>query len=82
MDKYIKRLQTRLSRKDIRVSKSQVRDVYTQVVVEPEAPTDEEMVFVIEQLEAQYQAPSHEPTSELTTTEQSTPIQQQAVQEF
>src|SRR5689334_332677 len=68
MDKFVKRIQTRLSRKDIRISKSQVRDVYTQVVVEPEFPTDEEMVFVIEQLEAQYLAPSDEPISELTTT--------------
>ena len=77
MDKFIKRLQTRASRKGISVSKSQVREVYTQIVVEPESPTDEEIVFVIEQLEKQYQAPSHEPTSELATTEQSAPIQQQ-----
>ncbi len=77
MDKFIKRLQTRLSRKDIRVSKSQVRDVYTQVVFSPESPTDEEMVFVIEQLDAQFQAPSHELTSDLSTTEQSASIPQQ-----
>ena len=77
MDKFIKRLQTRASRKGITVSKSQVREVYTQVVVSPESPTDEEMVFVIEQLEQQYVAPSHEPTSELATSEQSAPIQQQ-----
>jgi hypothetical protein len=31
MDKFIKRLQTRASRKGISVSKSQVREVYTQV---------------------------------------------------
>ena len=60
MDKFIKRLQTRASRKGISVSKSQVREVYTQVVVTPESPTDEEILSVIEQLEAQYQAPSHE----------------------
>ncbi len=63
MDKFIKRLQTRASRKGISVSKSQVRDIYTQVVVEPESPTDEEMVFIIEQLETQYQAPSYEANS-------------------
>jgi hypothetical protein len=40
MDKFIKRLQTRASRKGISVSKSQVREVYTQVVVEPDSPTD------------------------------------------
>jgi hypothetical protein len=60
MDKYIKRLQTRASRKGISVSKSQVREVYTQVVVTPESPTDEEILSVIDQLEKQYQAPSHE----------------------
>jgi hypothetical protein len=76
MDKFIKRLQTRASRKGISVSKSQVREVYTQVVVEPDSPTDEEIVFVIEQLEKQYQAPSHEPENQLATTEESAPIQQ------
>jgi predicted DNA-binding protein (UPF0278 family) len=57
MDKFIKRLQTRASRKGINVSKSQVREVYTQVVTEPESPSDEEMSAVIQQLENQY---SHE----------------------
>ncbi|HEY9615107.1 hypothetical protein [Allocoleopsis sp.] len=77
MDKYIKRLQTRASRKGISVSKSQVREVYTQVVVTPEAPTDEEILSVIEQLEKQYQEPSHESENQLATTEESNPIQQQ-----
>ena len=77
MDKFIKRLQTRASRKGISVSKSQVREVYTQVVVEPEAPTDEEILSVIEQLEKQYQAPSHESENQLATTEESALIQQQ-----
>jgi len=67
MDKFIKRLQTRASRKGISVSKSQVREVYTQVVVEPESPTDEEILSVIDQLEKQYLAPSHEASgNELT----------------
>ena len=60
MDKFIKRLQTRASRKGISVSKSQVREVYTQVVVDAETPTEEEIAFVIEQLEKQYQSPSYE----------------------
>lgn len=77
MDKFIKRLQTRASRKGISVSKSQVREVYTQVVVEPEAPTDEEILSVIDQLEAQYLAPSHGSENQLATTEESAPIQQQ-----
>ena len=50
MDKYIKRLQTRASRKGISVSKSQVREVYAQVVVEPDSPTDEEILSIIDQL--------------------------------
>ena len=77
MDKYIKRLQTRASRKGISVSKSQVREVYTQVVVTPESPTDEEILSVIDQLEKQYLAPSHESENQLATTEESAPIQQQ-----
>lgn len=77
MDKYIKRLQTRANRKGISVSKSQVREVYTQVVTTPESPSEEEMSAVIQQLEAQYLAPSHEPTSDLVTVQESTPIQQQ-----
>jgi F0F1-type ATP synthase gamma subunit len=76
MDKYIKRLQTRASRKGISVSKSQVREVYQSVVTTPESPSEEEMSAVIQQLEAQYQAPSHEFT-QLTTTEVSAPIQHQ-----
>jgi hypothetical protein len=82
MDKFIKRLQTRASRKGISVSKSQVREVYTQVVVEPESPTDEEIVFVIEQLEKQYLAPSHEPDNQLAITEDSAPIQQEETQQM
>ncbi len=82
MDKFIKRLQTRASRKGISVSKSQVREVYTQVVVEPESPTDEEILSVIEQLEKQYLAPSHEPDNQLATTEDSAPIQQEEPQQM
>ena len=70
MDKYIKRLQTRASRKGISVSKSQVREVYTQVVVEPESPTDEEILSVIDQLEKQYLAPSHEASGDELTIPQ------------
>lgn len=70
MDKFIKRLQTRASRKGISVSKSQVREVYTQVVVTPEAPTDQEILSVIEQLEKQYLAPSHEVSEDELTIPQ------------
>jgi hypothetical protein len=77
MDKFIKRLQTRASRKGISVSKSQVREVYQVIVATPDSPSEEEMISVIERLEKQFSAPSHEPTSDLATTEQSEPIQQQ-----
>ncbi len=71
MDKYIKRLQTRASRKGISVSKSQVREVYQSVVATPENPSEEDLRAVIEALETQYQAPSYEPdNSQLATTEQ------------
>lgn len=63
MDKFIKRLQTRASRKGISVSKSQVREVYQSVVNTPEAPSEEEMSAVIQKLEEQFQAPSYEANS-------------------
>jgi len=75
MDKYIKRLQTRANRKGISVSKSQVREVYSQVVVTPENPSEEEMSAVIQALETQYQAPSYEPDNcQLAATEQASPV--------
>lgn len=70
MDKFVKRIQTRVSRKGISVSKSQVREVYTSVVVTPEAPSEEEMSAVIQKLEEQYLAPSHESTTDLVPVEQ------------
>jgi hypothetical protein len=74
---YIKTVQTRLTRKGTRLSKSQIREVYNQIVEAPLAPTEDELTVVMEQLEKQYQAPSHEPTTDLTTTEESTAVQQQ-----
>lgn len=53
MDKFIKRIQTRASRKGISVSKQQVRDVYQVVVEDLENPTEQELIAVIENLEAQ-----------------------------
>jgi len=82
MDKFIKRLQTRANRKGISVSKSQVREVYSQVVVTPDNPSEEEMSAVIQALETQYQAPSYEPKNELTTVEESNSIQQQEPQQM
>ena len=60
MDKFIKRLQTRASRKGINVSKSQVREVYQSVVATPESPSEQEMSAVIQALEEQFQAPSYD----------------------
>jgi plasmid stability protein len=77
MDKYIKRLQTRASRKGVSVSKSQVREVYQSVVASPESPTDKEISAVIEQLEIQYKASSFESTTEISTTQESQVIPQQ-----
>ncbi len=68
MDKFIKRLQTRATRKGISVTKSQVREVYTQVVTTPDSPSDEEMSAVIQKLEKQFQP------HELVTID-ATPIQ-------
>jgi YesN/AraC family two-component response regulator len=77
---YIKTVQTRLTRKGTRLSKSQIREVYNQVVVAPLAPTEDELLSVMEQLEKQYQAPSHESASDLALAEQSSPIEQQESQ--
>jgi len=79
MDKYIKRLQTRVSRKGISVTKQQVREVYTEVVSSPESPTEDEMASVIERLETQFQAPSYQAETtdnQLTVVEPSTPVEQ------
>ena len=80
MDKYIKRLQTRVSRKGISVTKQQVREVYTEVVSSPESPTEDEMASVIERLETQFQAPSYQAGTtdkQLTVVEPSTPVEQE-----
>ena len=71
MDKFIKRLQTRASRKGISVSKSQVREVYTQVVTAPECPSEQDMISVIERLEEQFKAPAQEPESNQITVPES-----------
>ncbi len=83
MDKFVKRIQTRVSRKGISVSKSQVREVYQSVVATPENPSEEEMTAVIEALETQYQSPSYEPdNNQLATTEQALPISTEEPQQM
>jgi hypothetical protein len=57
MDRYIKQIQTRMNRRlksrDQSVTKQQVRDVYSQVVKNPDKPTDLEMSRVTELLAKQ-----------------------------
>jgi hypothetical protein len=57
MDRYIKQIQTRMNRRlksrDQSVTKQQVRDVYSQVVNNPDKPTDLEISRVIELLAQQ-----------------------------
>ncbi|MBW4549180.1 MAG: hypothetical protein KME25_32965 [Symplocastrum torsivum CPER-KK1] len=51
MKTFVKRLQTRASRKGIKVSLQQVRDIYQAVVTDLESPTEEEMKIVLSKLE-------------------------------
>ena len=69
MDKFIKRLQTRLSRKGVKVTKDQVREVYRELVVNLDFPTDEEMVVATDLLLSKYQKPE-ESRSNLATTQE------------
>ncbi len=55
MNTFAKRLQTRASRKGIKVSMQQVREVYQAVVSDLENPTEEEMNLVLSQLESSSQ---------------------------
>ena len=50
MDKFIKRIQSRVSRQGIKVTKDQVRAVYSERVANPDAPTEQEIQDVTEQL--------------------------------
>ena len=54
MDKFVKRIQSRLSYQGFSVSKQQCRNVYKTVVKNPSSPTDEEMNTVVEQLKAPF----------------------------
>jgi hypothetical protein len=55
MKTFVKRIQTRASRKNIKVSLQQVRDAYQAVVSDLENPTEEEMNLVLSQLESSSQ---------------------------
>lgn len=76
MDKFIKRIQTRLSRQDVRVTRAQVREVYKSVVVDIDNPSDEELDTVGSRLASIYGADDYS-QNELATTEQASPAQYQ-----
>jgi hypothetical protein len=80
---YIKTVQTRLTRKGTRLSKSQIREIYNEIVMTPLAPTEDELSVVMERLEQQYQAPSHDHAKdELTFTENPELPQQEEEEEM
>lgn len=55
MIKFVKRIQSRLSRKDIKVSQPDIKTVYTQMVKDLENPTEEEISAVVNHFENQNQ---------------------------
>ena len=83
MDRYIKLIQTRMNRRlksrDQSVTKQQVRDVYSQVVKNPDKPTDLEMSRVTELLAGQFS--SQEVIEEVTQDGQLTVSQNTENQE-
>lgn len=72
MDKFIKRIQSRLSYQKISVSKSVVRETYESIVKNPVSPTEAEISQVIEALKTQAETPE---TSQLAMTKQSETIE-------
>jgi len=66
MDKYIKRIQTRVRRKGRKVTKQDCRDVYQQVVNSLESPTDTEINTVVETLLQEKQPISSPETLDIT----------------
>lgn len=72
MDKFIKRIQSRLSYQKISVSKSVVRETYESIVKNPVSPTEAEISQVIEALKSQEKTSE---TSQLAMTAQSETIE-------
>lgn len=85
MDRYIKQIQTRMNRRfksrEQSVTKQQVRDVYSQVVKNPDKPTDLEMSRVTELLAGQFSS-QEETIEEVTQDGQLTVSQNTENQEF
>jgi 6-phosphofructokinase len=74
---YIKTVQTRLTRKGTRLSKSQIREVYNQVVTATVEPTEDELRVVIERLEAQFKTPE---SNQIVISETAPTQQQQEIE--
>jgi len=66
MDKYIKRIQTRVRRQGRKVTKQDCRDVYQQVVNTLESPTETEINTVVETLLQEKQPISSPETLDIT----------------
>ena len=68
MDKFIKRLQTRVNRIDgVRVTKSQVREIYTELVSDADNPLDDEINAVADLLVERHKQTPVEPEKKLAT---------------
>ena len=68
MDKFVKRIQTRLSRQGFSFNKQQIREAYQSLVKDPLAPTEAEMNSVINQLKFQLKT-SFASSTQLTVPE-------------
>ncbi|NEP12039.1 MAG: hypothetical protein F6K14_17885 [Symploca sp. SIO2C1] len=84
MDKFIKRIQSRVSRQGIKVTKDQVRAVYSELVKSLETPTEQEIQAVTELLCAQNReventsiAPQESPQESIQEVPQETMLQAQ-----
>jgi|GEM_PF-1549462 len=75
MNTFIKRLQTRASRKGIKVTMQQCREVYQAVVGDWENPLEEEMNAALEKLEPQLNPTPEEPTTEALVVATEEPIE-------
>lgn len=53
MDKFVKRVQSRLQYKGVKATKQQCREAYLELVANPEAPSDEQLDLVVERLKTQ-----------------------------
>ncbi|NES18148.1 MAG: hypothetical protein F6K41_04280 [Symploca sp. SIO3E6] len=79
MDKFIKRIQSRVSRQGIKVTKDQVRAVYSELVEKLETPTEQEIQAVTELLCSQKQEVENNSITPLETQESIQEIPQETM---